>query len=347
MRITPLRFNKALSSYKKNNHTDYSQYRYPVLGDSFTFTGTNPAPLGRNAVSGLASLGVTCLCCGKKMIDVAEISRLDTSGVFKGQSKDILKALNKFKTYMKPLEKKVYNLLCSLEKEYPEKNLAQLLGTQKNNLEAKLINKQSVIFGNIYEYATKHLSAQKMDEIGEIIQNSYNEIYSNNPTTIFGRKRFIGLIYKYTRDIDPKHQKKLLELAETLPSSKDQFEAFIIKYSRKNNRDIAMRLLERSVGTIEHIKTRADGGADSIYNYALECAEDNWARGCSSMIEQIKKNPSMPQNAQKQINQIIKLINQKRTALPARYIEEIKSGLYRASGGVIDLNISGLKPDLM
>ncbi len=351
MRITPVISNLFLARKEfKNNHSDYSQYRYPVLNqDTVSFSAKAPkiyASNSRNAVTSLAGYGVTCVCCGKKMIDPSVVSRMDADGLFKGPSKNILEVLKQFENYMKPLEKQVFQLLLTLQEQYPEKNLAKLLETKKHDLEAKLIDKQSKVFCKIYEYCRKRVSEEKMEELHTIIQDSYDEMFGRKPKVTFSRKKFIGLIYKFTRNIEPKHQKKLLDMAEKLPSSQDMFEAFIIKYSRKNNREIAHRLIERSIATIEHIKPRAEGGADSIYNYAAECAEDNWARGCRPMIEQIQKHPDMPVNAQKHIDQIISLVNNGNAGVDAKYVQELKGALYRASGGVIDLDISKLKTNL-
>lgn len=351
MRILPVINNhiSALSTFK-NNQYDYSQYRGPVLGDRFTFCGKIPDKVyssnGKNAITSLASFGVTCLCCGKKMIDPSEIAKLEADGLFKSSSQNILETLKQYKSYMKPLEKRVFTLLLRLQQQYPEKNLAKLLETQKHNIEIKLINKQSKTFGKLYDYCVKYLPDEKVEEFSDILNETYDEIYGRKPKTTFGRKKFIGLIYKFTQDIPETHRQKLINIAEELPTSQNQFEAFIIKYSRKKNKEIALRLIQHSTATIEHIKPRAEGGPDHIHNYAIECADDNWARGCRPMIEQIRQNPNMPRNAQKQINQIIRLVNNGKSSVNSLYVIKLKEALYRASGGIIDLDIKALKTDL-
>lgn len=350
MQINPLTLFRPQVNNIENSKKSYPQYKIaPALADTVEFTRKVPkvySSNGRNAITRLAGQGVTCLCCGKKMIDPSVISEMDSKKLFNGSSHRILKALSYFEKYMKPLEKKVFRLLVSLEKEYPDKSLPKLLATKTKNLEAKLIDKQSLIFGELYCYSLRYLPQKKITELNTILQQSYDEIYGRVPKTTFGRKKFIGQIYKFSKNLEPEHQAKLLEIAEKLPSSTTEFEAFIIKYARKGNREIAVRLLERSVGTIEHIKPRAEGGEDSVYNYAIECAQDNWERGCRPMIEQIKAHPDMPQNAQKQINQIIRLVNKGKTSVNSEYVIRLKEALYRASGGVIDLDISKLKSDL-
>lgn len=352
MRVSSVSLFRPQVNNFENNKQSYPQVATaPLLADTVEFTGKVPkgkvySSNGRNAVTRLAGQGVTCLCCGKKMIDPSVISEMDSKKLFNGSSHRILKALGYFEKYMKPMEKKVFHLLISLEKEYPDKSLPKLLATKTKSLEAKLIDKQSKIFGELYCYSVRNFPQEKLTELDAILQQSYDEMYGRVPKTTFGRKKFIGQIYKFSKDLGGEHQAKLLEIAERLPSSTTEFEAFIIKYARKNNREIAVRLLERSVGTIEHIKPRAEGGADSVYNYAIECAQDNWERGCRPMIEQIKMHPDMPQNAQKQVNQIIRLVNKGKTSVNSEYVIRLKEALYRASGGVIDLDISKLKSDL-
>lgn len=330
----------------ENNHTDYSQYRVPVLRQD-SFTGKNISKeyntYGKKAIISLIKHGVTCLCCGKKMIDPADISKMEKSGFFKQNPKLILTGLKQYEDLMPSLEKRIYKLLCSLNEKYPNISLKKLLKIKKVDIETKLIDKQSKVFGNIYNYGKKYLSDEKFEQLGEIFQECYDEIYGRKLHTTFSRKKFIGFIYLFTRDLNKKQAKKLISLAEKMPSSKDMYEAFIIKYSRKSNKEIVMRLLQRSVGTIEHIKPKAEDGSDNIYNYALECANDNWNRSSNPMFLQISKNPKMPANAQKQVNQIIELVNQKKCNVDGKYVHALKDALYRESGGIINLDISKLK----
>lgn len=349
MRIVPAIQNNLFLQREtfKNNHSDYSQYRVPVLKqDSFTGKSILIKEYSTNekkAILDLIRHGVTCLCCGKKMIDPADINNMEKSGFFKQKPEIILKGLKKYEALMPPLERRIYRLLCKLNKKYPNKSFKKLFDTKKADIETKLIDKQSKIFGNIYAYGKKHLSEEKFEQLGSIFQECYDEIYGRKPFVTFSRKKFIGLIYKFTKDLNKKQANKILAIAEKMPSSQDMYEAFIMKYSRKNNKEIVMRLIQRAVGTIEHIKPRADGGSDSIYNYALECANDNWNRSSNPMFLQISKNPKMPANAQKQVNQIIELVNQKKCNVDGKYVHALKDALYRESGEIINLDISKLK----
>ena len=176
MRISPVILFRPQVNNIENNKQSYPQIaNAPLLAATVEFTGKVPkvySSNGRNAVTRLAGQGVTCLCCGKKMIDPSVISGMDSKKLFNGTSYKILKALGYFEKYMKPLEKKVFRLLVSLEKEYPEKNLSKLLATKTKNLEVKLIAKQSEIFGEIYDYCQKHVPKEKLTELEEMLQQS-------------------------------------------------------------------------------------------------------------------------------------------------------------------------------
>ncbi len=345
MLINNITYNINHSERFKNNRNDYSQYRGPVLtgNDTFSFTGGSLKNLtGKKAITSLASLDVPCFCCGRKLIDKAEIDKLEAAGIFKEKSGVILKHLDKYQSFMHPIEKKIFNLLKQLNKKYPQKTLSQLLQSQTGTIEASLIKKQSKVFGQVYEYCKKHLDADKLEKFTEIINESYREIYKQVPDTTFSRKKFIGLTYKNIQDLSRRHQKNLIKIAEKLPSSEDETDAFIMKYSRKKSREIAIRLISKSIGTVEHIKPKAEGGADSIYNYALECGFDNWARGNAPMFTLIKDHPDMPQNAQKQADRIIELVNRKKCSLDYNYVLRYAEALKRATGGIIDIDTSKL-----
>lgn len=347
MRISPI-LNRYFSHRRQveNNHTDYSRYRLPVSTDSYSFSGRVPkanyTSNARNAVLQLAEHGIGCFCCGKQTIPTSEINALESSGFYQSGSDNILKGLNKYKRFMKPLEKRVYNTLSKLHEQNPELSLKKLLEIEVSNINAKLIKKQSKVFNAIRKYAVKNLPEEKIKQLDEIFKDTFDEIHGRKSNKTFSRKAFIGLMYKFTRNVDPNQEKKILELAEGLPSSQNSYEAFIIKYSRKNNREIALRLIQKKQATIEHIKTKAEGGTDDIENFALECAECNWTRGSRPMFIQIRENPNMPRHAQKETEKIIRLIKQGKSPVTPDYLRGLKGSFSRESGGIIELDLNKL-----
>lgn len=346
MRVAPILFSNISNISGKNpaivRHTQYE----PVGLDTFSFSGKINTPGGRNSVLKLAENGVGCFCCGRAVIPSSEINRFDSLKFFKRNTHILLNTLQKYKKFMDPQDKKILATLQELHEKYPEKSLKKLLECESTNVQAKLIERQSYVFSEIYDYCVKNLPEEKCNELGEIFQASYNEMYGLQTKSTFSRKRFLGLMYKFTRGLEPKHETKILDIAKNLPTSKNSYEAFVVKYSRKTNREIFLKLIQKRQATIEHIKPRGDGGADNVLNYALECAECNWERGNNSMLTQIEKNPKMPENVQKQINKIISLIKRGETQLGEKYLEGIKEAFCRESGGVIDLDISALKKEI-
>ncbi len=342
MRITPIIFNKITNTYKNNDSAGYTVPKASGF-DTFSFSGKIHTTTGRNTVLKLAEMGVGCFCCGKSTIPASEIYHLDCGGFFKSNSGILLKKLQTYKKYMNAQDKKILATLENLHAKYPDKSLRKLLECEISNVQAKLIDRQSNVFSKIYNYCVKNLPEEKLSELGEIFQTSYDEMYGHQTNLTFSRKRFLGLMYKFTRGLTPKQETKILDIARTLPTSRNSYEAFVVKYSRKSDREIFLKLIQKRQATIEHIKPKGDGGADSILNYVLECGECNWNRGNNSMITQIEKHPNMPANAQKQVNKIIRLINREKSPLDKEYLEGIKEAFYRESGGIIDLDISALK----
>ena len=316
-----------------------------------TFTGGAEIPdsymrqiLERSAVVSLAKYGVVCPCCGNKMIDPRKLNNYLTKGTFQQSTPIVIKILDKYTPCMKKNEKMVFSTIKELHKKYPNHTLPDLLNEIKKNSEFVLIEKQSKIFGKLYDYTKKHLSNEKLEELNGLIQKSYEEMYNPSSHSVFGRKKFIGLITRFAGDISEKDRDKLVEIAEQLPSSKDDIAAFVVKYSRSSNEEIAERLLRPSTATIEHVKPRANNGEDSIYNYAAECAADNWEKGDTPVYEQVKKHPSMARNVQIHINQIIKLIKSKKVPklITPEYVEKISDTFEKESGNSIKIDRSSL-----
>lgn len=316
-----------------------------------TFRGTAEIPdvfmkqiLERGAVLSLAKHGVVCPCCGNKMIDPTKLNKYLANGTFQQKTSEVIKILNKYTPCLKKTEKTVFGIIKDLHQKYPNHTLPDLLNEIKKNSEYALIEKQGKIFGKLYDYTKKHLPEKKLEELNAIIQTSYDEMYNPSPHAVFGRKKFIGLITKFSNDIPEENRQKLIAIAENLPTSKDDVSAFVVKYSRSSNEEIAERLLRPSTATIEHVKPRANNGEDSIYNYAAECAADNWEKGDTPVYEQVKKHPSMARNVQIHINQIIKLIKSKKAPklITPEYVEKISDTFEKESGNSIKIDRSSL-----
>lgn len=112
----------------------------------------------------------------------------------------------------------------------------------------------------------------------------------------------------------PKNKEKIHEIYKkwyTLPRSYTDEDAFIVKYSGFSHEEIAQRLLNMSVATVEHIKAYAKGGEDSFRNCVLTCRLYNLDKGDMSLTEYEEYNPDIgiKKNLPKYIDSVINEIS--------------------------------------
>lgn len=117
----------------------------------------------------------------------------------------------------------------------------------------------------------------------------------------------IDLKHKYLPDYKDEF-KEAIKIARKLPTSNTSVNAFVIKYAGRSDKEIAERLLNQSVGTIEHIEADSLGGDNSPENFMLTSKARNEARGNLPIQAYMNLYPEIPQNTQKYMNDIIKNI---------------------------------------
>ena len=135
---------------------------------------------------------------------------------------------------------------------------------------------------------------------------------------------------------------KIIEKANTLPTSYNSIHAFIVKYAKNkyNHKSITERLLSGSEATIEHAIPEFLGGKTTPSNLINECARDNHSRRHDNIIQQIREHPQMPDNMQKHFDKLIELSKQNK--VNKSYITEIAMTYYKLSKGLIDVDLSKL-----
>lgn len=93
---------------------------------------------------------------------------------------------------MKKNEKMVFSTIKELHKKYPNHTLPDLLNEIKKNSEFVLIEKQSKIFGKLYDYTKKHLSDEKLEELNGLIQKVMKKCTIRLLTLFSGVKNLSG-----------------------------------------------------------------------------------------------------------------------------------------------------------
>ena len=354
MKILPLVWNVNLGRQQRpvNNHTDYSQQRLSLLKNpqndvfersSISFKGERPedVPASRAPLEKLYKYHLTCLCCGREMIEPEEIQKLANSGVLRCSAPEAIEILNKYEGNMHSVEKEVFGILKENAKKYPDLNFQQILTLIKDEHEKPLIATQFGIFKMI-EKASENINPELRKEIKELIEEEKQLILEGNNQ--FRRKRFVNKFEQILSGRKNSATKEhLIRLANKLPTAYEDKNAFIVKYSTKPADAIGIRLLSYSMCTIEHVRPKnpkTTNGENHLFNYIPECMRCNSFRQDRPMIQQLEEHPEMFFNAQRLMNRLVDFAN--RGKLSKWYIVKIQDRVKQESEGLLDLNIDSL-----
>jgi hypothetical protein len=178
----------------------------------------------------------------------------------------------------------------------------------------------------------------------ELIGTSKARLTNKEIIAPFSRKSYI---YDLGRIIDTLPDKqmheKIMNEAFKLPTSNEDFSAYMVKISGESSDKIASRILWPYLASVEHIFPRSEGGADVMANFAGATTRENSIRKSIDFTEQIKRRPNTPYYCQKYVNRLIELYREgvfEKNKISPKYIEEFKDTIYNVSKGQIDLDIS-------
>ena len=355
MKILPLILNIRLNSTQTlpQNRNDSVQYSTaPLLrspgNDMFertvSFTSTErPEDVSpsRSSLEKLYKHHLTCLCCGREMIEPEEIRKLANTGALRCNSKEAVQILEKYEGNMHSVEKEVFGILKEKSKKYPDLNFQQILTLIKDEHEKPLITTQFGIFKMI-EKASENINPELRKEIKELIEEEKQLIMDGNNR--FRRKRFVN---KFEQILSGRKnsatREHLIRLANKLPTSYEDKNAFIVKYCTSTSEAIGLRLLSYSMCTIEHVRPKnpkTTKGENHLFNYIPECMRCNSFRQDRPMIQQLEEHPEMFYNAQLLMNRLVDFAN--RGKLSKWYIVKIQDRVKQESEGLLDLNIDSL-----
>ncbi|MDD3593880.1 MAG: hypothetical protein PHX18_04550 [Candidatus Gastranaerophilales bacterium] len=280
-----------------------------------------------------------CACCGKEVLTFKEIDGFQNT-LKDATGTELRHHLRKRWNNYKATEKKVVRKIIKTSYDYEDKNLQELLQVTFDNSRKELVETQKNIIiklkniSNNLEGPIKPKLKHFFDKAIEIVESE---------DIAFKRKTFLqSLAMKAAEDKDPRNIKALtyiLAKAETIPTSAEDVNAFIVKYSRRSPKEIAYRLLSRNAATAEHIKAFTRNGLNDKSNYLLECNKCNEARGSIRFKDWVKQTPQFINNVQKFIEEAIAVIKSGKMNGYEKYPLEVKETLKRESGGIIDIDL--------
>lgn len=282
---------------------------------------------------------LTCACCGRLMILPSQLSSLEESGVLRCKAPKAIKIISKYEQKLHTVEKEVLDILKEGAEKHPDWDFQQILASLKPNSEKHLIKIQFGIF-KLIERASQNLSPKLKSQINDLLTDETNKIMSGNNE--FKRKSFVT---KFEEILKAKKnsavKEHLIRIATKLPTSYEDKNAFIVKYSNRSAEAIGLRLLRYSMKTVEHVKPQNCKGENHIFNYILECMRCNSFRQDRPMVQQLEEYPEMFSNAQHQMDNFVNWANE--GLLSKWYIIKIQQRIYSESDKTLKPDISKLK----
>lgn len=287
---------------------------------------------------------ITCPYTGVRMISGSEMSRIEEKLKEDKSIREKLFLLSKYARVMQPVEHYVYDRIINFLDSNPDKGLMDFFS---GNYEYHLIKLKLEELKVIDSVDTKStlLSAQTQMELRKETANCRNQILSSGPDVFFKRKSFLTSLgsIKARNPYEARVLSDLMNLALFLPTSGSSKNAFMVKYSRREENEILRRLILGSVATIEHVKPHSLGGVNELSNFMLTSNNGNKYRENLPLSVYLDRNPGIPEYCQIYINEIIDNINKGKLKGNECYPYTISRTLFDESEGRILLDLSGYR----
>ncbi len=292
-----------------------------------------------------------CPCCGSTMIPAKEFMRIfiENKGNIPIKAKEVVEFLEPYKDKLHKIERACFNIIENVSKKNPDKNVQQILNElQKDSLQ-KLNISQFTVFNRI-ENLCKGLPKNEINDLKKYLKEARITVTNKNGkvTTSFKRKDFIKNIQKYSEKISyARIREEINEASLDLSSSRNDLNAFIVKYSKREPQETITRLVSSASSTIEHIIPKSpiegENGTDSMKNLILECKDCNNEKGNIPLNEWIKEHPEMIVNVQNYFNYLIEIVNKGGLEDYSIEIPKVAKTLEEESNGKIKIDLSRLK----
>ena len=271
-------------------------------------------------------------------------------------SAEIIPRLARFEKSMHPIEKEIFYLLKDLSKKYPQKNLRELLDTQRKT-HLRLLNRQQRYILDRLHFVGQFLPKKTAQKLENVLKEAEEILDDKTCNEQFKRRVFVGKITYSAMEFAKKDiAKTIIGIAEEMPKASNNISAFIVKHTEKNpatgaqrtSQGIVYALLAPSIGSVEHIKARSKnvkrgGGKDKMSNYILECARDNNERSSMPFNEFAKMHPEFfGKHLQRYMDKVIQGINSGKLTGYDKYPRQVAKTLEKESKGLVKVNISKL-----
>lgn len=318
---------------KKITPENYLNYYYDIPYEGKTSAG-KPLRKLKN---------ITCPYRGVKIIPSETIKSFE-KGLAKCKTAEAaIELLSTYQGYMLPVEKSIYAIFKDFILLNPEDDLQNCLQMIKTNCLTRLKLEEMDVLDDV-DYLTRKLSPQTALKIRSKTTKCRQIILANSKHDTFKRKTFLSSL----EEIIPKENEReifndIKNKALFLPTSESSTNAFVVKYSKRQQVEIVRRLFIASTGSIEHVTPASAGGLNTIGNFLLTTASGNRYRENMPLSEYIKRYPKIPQYMQMYIDDIIREIHKGNLEGNETYPYKIKKKLFEESQGRIVISLSAYK----
>ena len=232
------------------------------------------------ALKGLRN--VCCVYCGQVTLIHKQIQEFAKHA---GELKDrkLSRYLFSYEKYMKENEKQVLFFISDAIKRFPDLGLKDLFQKMFPYHIKRLETHQERVLNNIGAL-TKGFTYHDRDLTLDFVQKGLAEIKHSGIKKHFKKNQYLTEFYDLREKFEnPQNYFYVREKIIAMPNTYTNTDAFIVKYSRKSNQEIASRLLTPNQSTIEHVNPRSEGGKNDLSNLVISCGKDNSTRRSASL----------------------------------------------------------------
>lgn len=285
---------------------------------------------------------ITCPYTGIRMISGSEMGVIEERLKGCRNVKEKIYLFSKYAKNMQPVEHHVFDRITYFLDSNPEKGIMDFFSCNYPDHLAKLKLEELKVIDSVDTRSTL-LSTQTQMDLRRETTNCRNQILGGSNGVFFKRKSFLTSLEGITarNPYEKRVLSDIMNLALFLPTSGSSENAFVIKYSRRDEDEILRRLIMGSVATIEHVKPHSLGGENEISNFLLVSNNGNKYRENVPLSVYIDRHPGIPEYCQTYIEEIMDNIQKGRLRGNEDYPYKIRKTLFEESEGRILLDLSG------
>ncbi len=286
---------------------------------------------------------ITCPYRGIKIIPGTALRGFEKNLEKCHNSLDIVSLLGHYYDSLLPTEKSMYAIFKDFSQLNPDDDIRNCLQMIYTNCLTKLKLEELMVLDDV-DIMSRKLSPGTALKLRAKTTKCRQIIIDNKQQDTFKRKIFLNSL----EEIIPNENEReifadIKNKALFLPTSGSSKNAFVVKYSRRDQIEAARRLFIGSTGSIEHVTPESLGGINTIGNFLLTTADGNRYRENMPLTEYIKRHPNIPIYAQQYIDDVVRNIHEGGLQGNETYPYKIKKKLMDESNGRIMVSLSKYK----